>query len=299
MSQNQPLSDHLSSLTLEPSNTLPKESNSGSSTPEIPRIMEYASEEENAQFHKEFPNVPKEERLVVYLNAQSSSLYVSEKHIYYMIFDEKGSISMDDMIAVYIRQYASNRQAWKLQLITQHTELKILCAQGLTELISNAIHKAFDIICNRWRACLNRAGAPDRDVDLKNTTSVQALCKCSKEGKHSEVSMEGVFLGMPKEMHHLLFMSEFGKSNLCRELGAHQCTDVQISDWAATSLDASQEHLAQTVSYKRLNRNYSIHNKVICYDLNESISVVSTTNDGSITQCTMTESGRSSRFVIT
>ncbi|KAF9259334.1 hypothetical protein L218DRAFT_668279 [Marasmius fiardii PR-910] len=62
MSQGQPLSDHISSLTLEPSNS---ENSELECSTQSPTVMEYASEEENAKFHREFPHVPKEERLVV------------------------------------------------------------------------------------------------------------------------------------------------------------------------------------------------------------------------------------------
>ncbi|KAF9259341.1 hypothetical protein L218DRAFT_668519 [Marasmius fiardii PR-910] len=88
MSQNEPPSNHLASLTLDPSNTVSKESHPGSST-QSASVMEYASEEENAQFHKEFPNVPKGERLVVRINDRWQSLYVSEKHVYCSYFDKK------------------------------------------------------------------------------------------------------------------------------------------------------------------------------------------------------------------
>ncbi|KAF9257056.1 hypothetical protein L218DRAFT_1006637 [Marasmius fiardii PR-910] len=57
MPQNQPLS--VSSLTLEPSKLHTESSRQSQSD------LEYASEEENAEFHRDFPDVPKEEKLAV------------------------------------------------------------------------------------------------------------------------------------------------------------------------------------------------------------------------------------------
>ncbi|KAF9259348.1 hypothetical protein L218DRAFT_668755 [Marasmius fiardii PR-910] len=211
MSQDDPLSDHLSSLTLNPTNTISKESDPGSCT-ENPSVMEYASEEENAQFHKEFPNVPQEERLLVYID-RWKPLYVSEKHVYCRQFNEKSLISMDDMIAVYIQWGITKNLIFKFQLITRHTTLDIILGEA-TDLSSNAIYRAFDIIRSRWNTCLHRAG----DVGLENTTSKQTMCMCSKEGNHGPIYLEGVFLGTPQEIHHLLFMSEVGKNYWCTEM---------------------------------------------------------------------------------
>ncbi|KAF9255478.1 hypothetical protein L218DRAFT_1008558 [Marasmius fiardii PR-910] len=268
--------------------------------------LEYASEEENAEFHEMFPDISKEEQLIFCMGDPRKRLYVSEKDIYIIYNKQKILIPMHEIIYVCILTNSTWDSPSK-----DHVNYSLLLETGRHRIIwkdctctDNYIFKAFDTIRNLWRVWMHNKEALEMGVDLGTLSSKQSLCMCSKEGRHGDIIMDGVFVGTPKEIHNLMFV----QNHWCPVGEPWTENEIQVSDWALTSGDSPQGHVAQTINWKKASSRKSLHNEVVHYDLDDYISVVTTKQGhdkdhepihGITTQCIMWESVGSSRIVIT